>query len=191
MSDPLPPHPLDELGPVLARWLAPFIAAELNIKPQPSELSADYDDATCRVFISGVGDAVLPRAELFFGELHRRLAVGEPGLDSLELAKLLGTDSPRNIASLLTTSLKRRAKALGLPVPWTEESSPDNRTVWVDRDGIAARMYPLFDESHWRRIPESSWPDGTRKSHPADDEGGPYSAAHRAKLSARDVVEDA
>ncbi len=41
------------------------------------------------------------------------------------------------IASLLTNSLKKRAKALHLPLPWTAQRTPEGRTRWRDRDGIA------------------------------------------------------
>jgi hypothetical protein len=65
-------------------------------------------------FVRGLGTTVLANSKTFFGALAQR---GELG--SLELAELIGVATPRNIAAVLTTPLKRRAKALGLPEPWT------------------------------------------------------------------------
>lgn len=193
MPDPLPPHPLDEIAPILARWLAPYIAAELNIKPHEPDLTPEYDEETCRVFVSGIGDAVIKRAELFFFALTSASHDASPQLDSLRLARLLETDSPRNIASMLTTPLKRRAKALGLPVPWAEASSAENRTVWLDRDEIAGRMYVVLSDEWERRTPPHWMPDGTRFPSPA--EVGPeareaHSRDRLAKLAALEAVED-
>jgi hypothetical protein len=178
------PHPLDEIAPVLAKWLAPYVAEELGV-PGPSaspELSADYDEETCQVYLSEIGDPVLYRAEVFFMAITEKAHTGEAGLDSLELAELLdgferqqgrgGVGSPRQIAALLTNSLKRRAKALGLPRPWEEGVTRGDRTLWIDRDGIADRMVPaIFDEQH-RRYP-----------HPADDVGGPRDLEARRRLA--------
>src|SRR3981189_2643858 len=114
-------HPLDEIAPAIAKWLAPYIAAELGGTAPAAKpaLSPDYDEATCREYISGIGDPVLPRAEIFFRALAEAAAF-DKGLGSLELTRQLGADSPRQIASQLTNSLKRRAKTLGLPYPWDE-----------------------------------------------------------------------
>jgi hypothetical protein len=133
-------HELDQIAPALAKWLAPYIAAELGLagpNAAPS-LSADYDFHTCEVFASGLGDPVLPRAEWFFRYLggmanaadddERRLA-----LNSVDLARTLELSSPRDIASVLTNSLKRRAKKLGLPCPWIQNNEGP-RTTWIARD---------------------------------------------------------
>lgn len=134
-------HPLDELAPPLAKWLAPYLAAELGLTaPSTSPtLSATYDEHTAEVFASGLGDVVLPRASHFFGALWAMTDGDEEELHpdsitSLQLAKLLKVDSPRNIASVLTNSLKRRAKNLGLPRPWLEDETAEGRTVWRCRD---------------------------------------------------------
>jgi hypothetical protein len=47
--------------------------------------------------------------------------------------------------------LKRHAKRLGLEVPWEEDDDRENRTVWVDRDGTAARMVEAIDREVDRR----------------------------------------
>jgi hypothetical protein len=121
----------------LARWLAPYLAEELGLprgsQPQPSPLES-YDDATCAVYVASLGDVVLDNAEVFFARLARDGEIG-----SLALADALGVASPRNIAAVLTTPLKKRAKALSLPLPWAEDAR-GQRTVWLDRDNIAERM---------------------------------------------------
>jgi hypothetical protein len=84
-----------------------------------------------------LGDQVIPRAHRFFSALAD---AGEQGLESRELARLLGEDTPRMIASLLGNSLKKRAKALRLPFPWAAHKTLEDRTLWLDREGIAACM---------------------------------------------------
>jgi hypothetical protein len=185
-------HPLDDIAPLIAKWLAPYVAAELDLanpRPRPA-LSPDYDDATCLEYLGGIGDAVLPRAELFFRALAEKAATDQPGLESRELAKLLGVDSPRQIPSLLTNSLKRRAKALGLPKPWEERATRENRTLWVDRDGIAHRMLGVLwiDEGD-RRIPAILDEHGQPLPRPADNVGGPHPAERLNELSHKDVLE--
>jgi hypothetical protein len=44
--------------------------------------------------------------------------------------------------------LRRR---LGLKVPCGEDADRDDRTVWVDRDGIAKRMLEPIDDEVRRR----------------------------------------
>jgi hypothetical protein len=180
-------HPLDEVAPALAKWLAPYVAAELKIAgpDTPDALSPDYDDHTCQVYISGIGTAVLPRAEAFFFALAGHAAEARPPVDSLELVealnawdKSLNITSPRQLPSLLTNSLKRRAKTLGLPVPWTETKSPEGRIVWLDRDGIAGRLLGVLNDE-----------EEMRYGHPADDRGGPYSVEKRRALAEKDVVD--
>ena len=97
----------------------------------------DYDDATCKQFLNPdhLGDSVLERMLLFFRELEEHAAIS-----SLELVQLLGVKGPTSVPANLTNPMKKRARKLGIPVPWTEASTPDNRTIWRDRDGIAARM---------------------------------------------------
>jgi hypothetical protein len=120
----------------LARWLAPYVAEELGLpggSPKPSSFES-YDDATCAVYVASLGDVVLDNAEVFFARLAQ---AGEIG--SLALADAIGVASPRNIAAVLTTPLKKRAKALSLPLPWAEDAH-GQRTVWLDRENIAERM---------------------------------------------------
>lgn len=180
-------HPLDEIAPALAKWLAPHIAAELNLAgPQtPDELSPDYDQRTCEVYVSGIGDVVLNRALAFFEALAAHHAEVRPEVDSLALVELLNriepdleVTSPRQIPSLLTNSLKRRAKALALPMPWTEQRTRDGRTSWVDRDGIAGRLCGVLYQEEDRRYP-----------HPADDTGGPHPLHVRRALAQKEVLD--
>jgi len=97
----------------------------------------DYDDATCEHFLKPehLGDGVLERMFLFFRELERR---GE--ISSLDLVQLLGVKGPTSVPANLTNPMKKRARKLGIPVPWTEATTRNNRTLWRDRDGIASRM---------------------------------------------------
>lgn len=101
---------------------------------------------TCGEYVQGLGQGVVNRFGDFFAKLKREGRIG-----SLELAKTIGTATPRNIPANLTNSLKRRARKLGRPVPWTETTDQDQRTVWVDRDGIAARMVEAIqaEQARW------------------------------------------
>ncbi len=132
----------------LARWLAPYVAQELGLTAQsqlqPSPVQS-YDDATCAVFVASLGDVVLDNAEIFFARLVQEREIG-----SLALADAIGVASPRNIAAVLTTPLKKRAKALSLPFPWAEDAR-GQRTVWLDRHGIAERMLRAVREEKARR----------------------------------------
>lgn len=131
----------DAAARALARWLAPYLAVELrNLKPTAADeegLGYDerYDRRACRLFVAGLGDGVLENAQAFFGLLVRDGQVG-----SLALSNVLAVGSPRNISSVLTTPLKRRAKALGLPYPWEEGASADSRTIWLDPTGACKRI---------------------------------------------------
>ena len=89
---------------------------------------------------------MLRRARVFFRQLAKEGRVG-----SLELVELLDLKGPTRIPANLTNPLKRRAKRLGLEVPWEETADRDDRTVWVDRDGIAARMLAAIEEEIRRR----------------------------------------
>ena len=64
------------------------------------------------MFVSSLGDVVLDIAEVFFTRLAHDSEIG-----SLALADAIGVASPRNIPAVLTTPLKKRAKALSLPLP--------------------------------------------------------------------------
>lgn len=142
---------LDDLGPVLGRWLAPFVADELERRQAGSVLPSsqplgDYDESTCEVFVAGLRTPTLTKARTLFGHLAHDRSV-----DSLSLAAALSLGSPRNLPGPLTTPLKRRAKKLGLGLPWSEGVSDSERTVWSDRDGIAQRMLAAIDEETGRR----------------------------------------
>jgi hypothetical protein len=121
----------------LARWLAPYLAEELGLtrqsQPQQPPL-ASYDEGTCAVFVASLGDVVLDNAEVFFAQLAHEGEIG-----SLTLADAIGVASPRNIAAVLTTPIKKRAKALSLPLPWLEDAH-GQRTIWLDQEGIAKRI---------------------------------------------------
>jgi hypothetical protein len=135
----------------LARELAPLIAEELGLEPKSRDAQSRrgrYDHATIIEFLSPLhlGDTVLVRARTFFARLAEKGRVG-----SLELVELLDLKGPTSIPANLTNPLKKRAARLGLDLPWEETADRENRTVWVDRDGIAERMLRAIDEEVKRR----------------------------------------
>lgn len=136
----------------LARELAPLIAEELGLdKPTGKRKPAHhgrYDHRTIVEFLSPrhLGDSVLLRARVFFTQLAREGRVG-----SLELVELLDLKGPTSIPANLTNPLKRRASRLDLELPWEETADRADRTVWEDRDGIAARMLAAIEEEVERR----------------------------------------
>lgn len=137
------------VGRIVARWLAPYIEEELAQLPARARrrgaLTPEYDEATCTEFVVPLGDVVLRNGEVLFGWLA---SSGE--ITSLDLADELGVASPRQISAVLTTPLKRRAKALQLPLPWNE-GERDGRTVWIGRDAIARRMLTAIQAERERR----------------------------------------
>jgi hypothetical protein len=130
----------DELARSLARWLAPYIAEELNLGDAPARPTR-YDAETCREYAAGLGTTVLPRAQAMFQLLAEHGRVG-----SLELATAIGVSSPRALSGVLTTALKRRAVALSLEPPWHATVDADDRTVWIDHNGIAGLMTAAFGD---------------------------------------------
>jgi hypothetical protein len=110
-----------------------------------------YDAVTCRAFAEGLGDAVLERAVRLFALLAEQ---GEA--ESGEVALVLDLARPQLIAGAVNTRLKVRAGELGLPLPFdggcshTAVGRP-RRTVWADRDGIAARMHAALRAEQARR----------------------------------------
>jgi hypothetical protein len=141
----MPNSDLDQLAPAIAKWLAPYIATELGIQTPSAasaNLSPDYDDKTAAEFVKGLGDEVLPRALVLFAILSA--TDKDHQIDSVKLAEKLRLSTPRNIASVLTNSLKRRAKKLGLPVPWTQSTTSDNRTLWSARDAEGEQAFRLM-----------------------------------------------
>lgn len=134
----------------LARALAPYLLDEIRglLAEADRGLDLRYDETTCTVFVEVLGDQVLERALALFSLLAR-----EGIVDSVTLADAISV-APRAISGHLTTPLKRRAKALKLPLPFFggEGSRPDSglldpppeidtsRTHWQDHDGIALRM---------------------------------------------------
>jgi hypothetical protein len=147
---------------VVAQALAPYVAEELlRLESLATEaLDPDYDARTCRRLAGELSDAVLGRAATLFEAL-----AGGGVIDSVTLADRLGV-SPRALSGNLTTPLKRRAKALGLPLPFDgghgdqayggislpSRDMDAQRTHWRDRNGIAERMLnAVRDELRARR----------------------------------------
>jgi hypothetical protein len=118
--------------------------------PVPSSLTStvEYDADTCRQFLDAkhIGTNVLERAEVFFRALK---ADGE--INSLDLVDALELEGgPRTIPANLTIALKKSYRRLGLSKPWAADTTGE-RTVWRDRDGIAARMVDAIQEERARR----------------------------------------
>jgi len=136
----------DALGPrLVARG---FVVAPAPITT-PSTYSAKYDDATCKQFLNPdhLGDSVLDRAKLFFELLDQKGEVSSP-----DLVAALGVKGARSVPANLTNPLKKRARKMKIPVPWTEASTPDGlRTVWKDRDDIASRMVEAIGQERKSR----------------------------------------
>jgi hypothetical protein len=131
------------------------------------ELRDDYDDTTCEEYVREIGTPVLPRARKFFEHIGIHGEISAP-----ELVALLELKTARQIPANLTNSLKQRARRLGLDRPWVEGVTPDDRTVWRDRDGIARRMVEALMDEEMRRL-----------GHPGDAEGGPRDLASRRRLA--------
>lgn len=137
----------DDFGPNFGRWLAPFVADELRRQGFNVQPPADWNDAACEALTRELGVNSLNRAGDFFAKLDADGAV-----DSVTMGVHLGVGTPRNISSALTTPVKRLSKRLGFPtLPWSEEESPEGRTIWRDRDGIAGRMHEAVRAEQYRR----------------------------------------
>ncbi|HEX4464907.1 MAG TPA: hypothetical protein VH042_09745 [Solirubrobacterales bacterium] len=111
--------------------------------------SSAYDHATCQQFLNGhhLGDSVLARARVFFGQIAEK---GE--INSVELVAALDLKGPTSIPANLTNPLKKSARRLKIDEPWTWAETPDGtRTIWKDRDGIAARMVEVIEEERKNR----------------------------------------
>src|SRR5919197_613799 len=130
---------LDALAEALVpRLMARGFLVEQETAPTAASYSENYDDATCTQFLNRdhLGDSVLDRAKTFFELLDENGEVSSP-----DLVAALGVKGARSVPANLTNPLKKRARKMRIPVPWTETSTPDGlRTVWKDRDGIASRM---------------------------------------------------
>jgi hypothetical protein len=147
----------DAVARALARWLAPYLAEELQQPTVPVKDSTNtagfdssYDRAACRTYVSTLGDVVLENAATFFKALADKGEIG-----SLALSAALGVSGPRNISAVLTTPLKRRAKALDLPYPWEEAVSQDDRTIWRDPTGTCKRMLEAINREIQQRAARS------------------------------------
>jgi len=142
-----------------ARVMAPLVAAELQRVESVVPLA--WDGATCRMYADQLSPDVAKRAIVLFEALAR-----DGKIESRELATRLDVKTPKALSGFLTTSLKRRARKLELPLPFyggegselyggiqnPAEGDDPQRTYWVDRDGIAERMV----EALRRRVAEAA-----------------------------------
>lgn len=112
----------------------------------PTIVVSQYDDAGCARLAGELGDVPLNASDTFFEMLEQN---GE--VNSVELANALGIDRTPTIAFVLTTPIKRIATRLGLPWPFDVGATQDDRTNWIDRDGIAGRMLVAVRAEKQRR----------------------------------------
>jgi hypothetical protein len=131
---------LDLVLRALARLLAPYLREELGEGAVVERVTPSWDDAGAAEFVSGLKPEVIDRAL----ELFHALAHPPHTIDSLRLAEQLGAKSPREVAGLLTTPIKRRTSATGRDLPW-EERQVAGRTVWADRNGSATPIYHALE----------------------------------------------
>jgi hypothetical protein len=139
----------------LARALAPYLADELSRLAQAQNASdVNYDAATCARYVAELGTGVLERSLVLFNALAQEGRTDSPALSAALECR------PPALAGSLTTPIKRRAKALGLPLPFDgghgsvdfggiSDPSPGDdpaRTYWADRNGIAVRMLQAIDD---------------------------------------------
>jgi hypothetical protein len=94
-----------------------------------------YDDPTCREFVAGLSTPVLRRSIVLFSALAERETVSASAVaEELEV-------NPQELPGLLTTPLRRRANALGVPLPYViARHSSTGRRSWSDEGGIARRL---------------------------------------------------
>jgi hypothetical protein len=136
------PTNADALLDDLVELIAPKLVKRGFVRSQDAAMKApvsdDYDETTCRQLIDRehLSDSVLERARIFFAKL------GEQGsLSSLDVVELLDLKGPTSVPANLTNPLKKSARRLGIEEPWSwGENEDGTRTIWSDRDGIAARM---------------------------------------------------
>jgi hypothetical protein len=145
LADRLVPHLVPRLAPeFVGMGFVQIARDEPDARPRHAQ---EYDEATCARFLDPqhLGDGVLERARIFFGELERS---GE--IMSLDLAAALKLKGPRSIPANLTIPLKKSAWRLRLEQPWDgDDTGP--RTIWRDRDGIASRMVKAIEAERLRR----------------------------------------
>jgi hypothetical protein len=106
-----------------------------SVSAAPLVVGPEYDEKACSAVAHGLGNNPLVASETFYGLLAKKGEVG-----ALELAKKLNVDRTPTLAFVLTTPLKRVSTRLGLPWPFDTDEGADGRTLWRDRDGIAALM---------------------------------------------------
>ena len=141
---------IDQLVDLIAPRLVQRGFVQNTGAPTPvAAASSGYDLETCRRFLNGhhLGDSVLERARVFFGQIADRGEIG-----SADLVRALELKGPTSIPANLTNPLKKSARRLGIEEPWEwAETSDGSRTIWKDRDGIAARMVEVIEEERVNR----------------------------------------
>jgi hypothetical protein len=128
-----PPHPAQDAPESPVEWPTD-VSAPRPRRARRWDARRLYTSAICREFIDGLSDDVLERSEQLFRALWR---IGH--VDSEQLADLLGC-TPTSLGGLLMTPLSRRAKDLGLPLPYVVARAPNGRRIWREQGNVASRM---------------------------------------------------
>jgi hypothetical protein len=114
-----------------------------------------YTPETCTEYAGGLGDRVLGRAKIFFASL-----ASEGEIDSTRLAERLGA-APTGLAGLLLTPLTRRAEAINAPAPFgLGRVKGTRRRLWLDEDGVAARLDRAIEREIASRSGVGARPNG-------------------------------
>jgi hypothetical protein len=115
-------------------------AATTGAGDERPPLGEVYGPETCTEYVGGLTAQVLGRAKVFFGSL-----ASEGEIDSAQLAERLGA-LPTELAGLLLTPLTRRAEAISVPAPFAlGRVKGTRRRLWLDEDGVAARLERAID----------------------------------------------
>ncbi|MDH3225559.1 MAG: hypothetical protein OEM67_00495 [Thermoleophilia bacterium] len=97
-------------------------------------------------FAEGLSDQVLERSIVLFRFLHN-----DGSIDAQQLSSALDCEASE-LSGMLLTPLRRRAKALGMPLLYQVDlDRTTRRRVWRDSDGLATEMYGALREVHERR----------------------------------------
>jgi hypothetical protein len=120
-------------------------SSEQALPPEPMTQTREYTSPKLLDFAAGLSESVLPRAEVMFDRLERDGIVSAG-----QLAEALDC-RPAALGGLLLTPLRRRSRALELPLPYRPGRSPSGHRVLFDEGGLAARMSVALREARERR----------------------------------------
>ncbi|MDH3724476.1 MAG: hypothetical protein OER93_01850 [Thermoleophilia bacterium] len=152
-APPVPPREQAERRP----------AGSSTTPDERQPLGEVYGPETCTEYAGGLSDQVLGRAKVFFASLAR-----EGEIDSTKLADSLDA-IPTQLAGLLLTPLTRRAEAINAPSPFRlGRVKGTRRRLWLDQDGVAARLGRAIDREIAMRSGSSAAAGGNGAGQGAD-----------------------